>query len=305
MKKFFSVIALSGLLFFSLPIGVAKAADTLDRSCNAAGSPLTATIGTGSWQTFSPSQNRLSKVSVDVFRNDNDNNVMVGVTLKISNDFTRSSMVMDAGSKKVSPGGSTLVYDFTDIEMIPGNPYRITLTTTGDVAWRQQDDTCYHGGDAYQNSKISNPRLDYGFATYGYTVEDNPPVSATDLDEDEDTTTTNTDDDQLAPITTDQTTQADQTTTPTQTNAAAAGTASPVSSTAETVNTPASTTSQVKNASNDSIATANEEIDFTLWYIIGGFSLAVVATIILIIYLRSQKKRNNILKNNLETTTWK
>lgn len=281
MFKFFSIITILGLALLILPVQKVKAADTIDRSCNAAASPLTASIGSGSWQTFTPSQNRLSKISVDVFRNGNNGNVMVGVTLKVSHDLGRSSVVVDAGSKKVALGGATLVYDFTDIEVTPGDPYRITLTTTGDVSWREQDDLCYRGGDAYQNSKITDPRFDYGFATYGYTVEDNPPVSANNLDDIADQNNPPADNNQANSTTTNDSSLSD------------IATSNPTN--------PAKTSVDPKKPSNivkkttkpivNLVESLKEKPDLTIWYVIGAAGLGVLIAVGLFIYLKIKKKK--------------
>lgn len=290
--RYLMFLVLLSLMVF-LPINLVRAAETLDRSCDGSGSPLTAQIGIGNWQTFLPSQNRLSKVSVDVFRNDNNANVVVGVSMKVSHDIGRSSVVVDAGSKKIAPGGATLVYDFTDIEVTPGDPYRITLTTTGNVAWREQPGTCYRGGDAYRDSKIEDPKLDYGFATYGYTAEDNPPVSALDLDEDADVPAVADDSEQNQ---SNGTPVANDATTP-STSQVATDTVSPSQTGAATgiIEKTKSLVNQIPFVSDEG-GNNNPYI----WIVFGGAGLAVLIAVGLYIYLRIKKrKQDNSSMQNL------
>lgn len=210
IKSLMFLVLLSLIAF--LPINSVRAVDTLDRSCDTTGSFSTTKIGSGTWQTFTPSQNRLSKITVHVFRHELDVPAP-SVTLKVYTNSFHVGLLFDAGSQTIADAGGagpTLTYDFADKEVTPGNSYRITLTTNGDVSWLTKTGTCYRAGDAYANSKMIDPRVDYGFATYGYTAEDKPPVSALDLDEDEDQA--------VQPDGQTTETPTDQTTAPTQTN---------------------------------------------------------------------------------------
>lgn len=375
MFKSYSIIAILVLSILILPVKSAKAADSLDRSCDTSDSFTTTKIGSGSWQTFTPSQNRLSKITVHVFRHELDVPAP-SVTLKVYTNSFHVGLLTDAGSKSIADAGGagvTLTYDFADKEVTPGESYRIALTTNGDVSWLNKTGTCYRAGDAYSASKIIDPRLDYGFATYGYMVEDNPPVSALDLDEDVDKPAETGSQPTETP--TDQTDITDQTTAATtQTNILVDQTALTTNITdaikpptnLKAIDTPkdkggsitltweksvtegvsgytifrqfdamgdiykigelksdnlsfkdrkattdqeffyfvrATKGDQQSNDSNKVSATAiantatlatepsTKKMDFTLWYIIGGFSVAIIATIVLIIYLKLKKKK--------------
>lgn len=179
------------LVLFILPVFImpnASAADEIDQQCSPEAFISSQKIVAGSWQTFVAQKNRLSKIKVNVFRHNLEGDPAV-VNLKVYTNpiSSRSSQLIDGGSKSLNEAGeAALVFDFIDKEVVTGDSYKILLTTNSDVSWLKKDGgTCYRYGHAFANSKILDPIADYGFVTYGYNFIDNPPVSATDNDEDE------------------------------------------------------------------------------------------------------------------------
>lgn len=160
-KKVFFVIVLGILLV--LPLNIIKAADSADQSCDlSGGGGLGQFQNDNSYQTFTPSLNRLSKVRLFL----DGGGGGVPVTLKIYHGGTQ---IVNAGSQNSPLGTQALTWDFTDVEVTPGDStYRIWPQTDGGfVDWIiDANPNCYTGGAGYRDGVVQGH--DFGFITYGW-----------------------------------------------------------------------------------------------------------------------------------------
>ena len=125
-------------------------------------------------QTFTPNQNRLSRITIQIFGDGTEQ----GVGMVIFKDssiiaFNTNGMV----NEPVGYGEVSFEYD--DVELTPGySGYKILpIYSIGNTAifWHYLDG-CYDGGVAYMGSVAKS--YDFGFATYGfdYVVPVDPSV---------------------------------------------------------------------------------------------------------------------------------
>lgn len=161
----FLLISIS--LFLPL-VNLRAATAEVDQACDLSSTGIiTGLNGTNyqTFQTFTPSYNRLSKVTVFV---NVEGLSAANVGLRV---YHGRDLLIDAGSKSVpiAPPHASVTYTFADQVMIPGdNTYRISLSSTGTVNWYITSDSCYSGGTAYKDGNVMSPRQDYGFKTYGW-----------------------------------------------------------------------------------------------------------------------------------------
>lgn len=121
---------------------------------------------TSIYQTFTPTQNRLTRIGLWM-EGDGDGTIYLRLF--------HNTNVIGSGSRS-EPDGYALIYlDFDNLELTPNDSnYRISLTTgaaNANLAWhRSSDDSCSGGGHAYIDGEQKS--YDFGFATYGYTQEE-------------------------------------------------------------------------------------------------------------------------------------
>lgn len=171
MKK--SLIVLISLLFalvINLPQQV-FAADSYDQRCIAS-SPAMISINQSESnvlsQTFKPSKNRLTKISIYVWGTGTGN---------FHIDLYRGDTYLASTPSEPEPNGEYYVsQSFSEaVTVTPGdNSYRIIPRISGDnsdLYWHF-DQNCYSGGIAYKGDWYlnDNPIWDFGFVTFGHNA---------------------------------------------------------------------------------------------------------------------------------------
>jgi len=172
----FTVIVLLVGGFNLIQIPAIQAAEA-DQYCTPGTAWVTVNGHSSIFQTFTPSQNRLTRVGLWM-KGDADGTVNLRV--RKGNDTI-------CYATRSEPDGYKLIYfDFNDIELTPGVTY-ILFVTTGSgntsLGWHRSasGSDCYAGGAAYLDGEEKD--YDWGFATYGYTYT---PPEPGDEDQDQD-----------------------------------------------------------------------------------------------------------------------
>jgi len=194
MKRF--KFAIASLLLLMLSVGtnfsVVSAEEILDQQCDAYndGGGYTTMIRSSEFlasQTFTPTQNRLSKIEITVL---GDGNGEVGMTLLKDG----SIIAFNTDGMMAEPNGTeVMTMQFNDIELVPGHSgYKILpIYSVGNASlfWYKKT-ACYAGGNAYFGNTAQD--FDFDFATYGFTYEDpaDPPAEEEGDDTTDDTFTT-------------------------------------------------------------------------------------------------------------------
>lgn len=155
-------ITMAVVLIFS-PVKNARAA-TADQYCTPGGDWSTfAGHPTGLWQTFTPTQNRLTRIGLWL-----EGDGVGKVVLRI----THAGSVLGTEIIDETAGYNLVYFDFDNLELVPGDSdYRIwpsRYTGNDTLYWHRSDDpNCYTSGVGYVDG--IDVGLDWGFATYGFT----------------------------------------------------------------------------------------------------------------------------------------
>jgi hypothetical protein len=151
-------------------------ADEIDQYCSGPWGGWTTINGHSDIsQTFTPTQNRLGRIGL-VLKGDGNDTVYVRIQ--------KNNTTIATGSTTEPSGSEVWKYiDFDDIELIPGDQYKIKLTTGGwSAGWyRSSSSGCSDSGTAYLDG--TEKSYDWGFATWGHTytapeepAQDDQPV---------------------------------------------------------------------------------------------------------------------------------
>ncbi len=176
--KFALVIFVSLFLTVGTNLSVAVAAGPPDQQCDAynLGGGYTTMIRDTEYlasQTFTPTQNRLSRITITVL---GDGNGEVGMALLKDGGiiaFNTDGMIAEPNGTEV------MTMQYNDIELVPGHTgYKILpIYSVGNASlfWYKKT-ACYDGGAAYFGSTSQD--FDFDFATYGfdYVAPVDPPA---------------------------------------------------------------------------------------------------------------------------------
>jgi hypothetical protein len=159
--------------FLLLGINV-KAAGPPDQLCDASGSTGWTTVIRQNphftTQTFTPQQNRLSRVVLDMLGDG-----VGSAALAIFHDD--ALIALNTNDMVAEPNGrGDMGFNFNDITLVPNDVYQIfPIYSYGNTSlgwyWNYN---CYSGGTAYVGSSVQDN--DFGFATYGFTIPDPTPT---------------------------------------------------------------------------------------------------------------------------------
>jgi hypothetical protein len=149
-----------------------KAAGPPDQVCDTSGSSGWTTVirqnPNFTTQTFTPQQNRLSRVVLDMLGDG-----VGSAALAIFHDD--ALIALNTNDMVAEPNGrGDMGFNFNDIILVPGDVYQIfPIYSYGNTSlgWHWQFN-CYSGGAGYIGSSAQD--YDFGFSTHGFTVEPEP-----------------------------------------------------------------------------------------------------------------------------------
>ncbi len=180
IKKIFVYLAVVSLIlvFNFIQTPPIYGASSVDQYCNPGTAWVTVNGHSSIYQTFTPSQNRLTRVGLWM-EGDGDGTVYLRVRKggdTIGYDY------------RSEPSGYQLIYfDFDEIELTPSATYILFVSTgAGNTSlhWRRSPigSGCYSGGTAYLDGAEKD--YDWGFASYGFTYT--PPQGPEEDGKDQD-----------------------------------------------------------------------------------------------------------------------
>ncbi len=169
----FSVIILALVFNFTATPPI-YGAEEVDQYCTPGDAWVTVSGHSDISQTFTPSQNRLSRVGVWV-EGDGDGTVYLRIL--------KNNVTIGSGSRSEPSEYSLIYFDFDDLTLEPGNSnYRIKLTTgpgNTSLRWhRSSSSGCCASGHALLDGTIKD--YDWGFATYGWTYTSDEEEDSSD-----------------------------------------------------------------------------------------------------------------------------
>jgi len=165
-KLFSSFLASIFTFLLSGLIQPLYAAGPADQFCRTGLTPGNVTITNRSdviYQTFTPQQNRLSKVVLDV-NGDGIGKIKLKITTFMASEENSNGWVQE-------PNGRGYVeFLFNDLALVPGLIYALTPIASDNsvLTWNYKTD-CYSGGSAAIGTTAKD--YDYGFETYGFIDE--------------------------------------------------------------------------------------------------------------------------------------
>ncbi len=165
-KLFSSLIASIFTFLLSGLIQPLYAAGPADQFCRTGLTPAWVTITNRSdhlWQSFTPVQNRLSRVVLDV-NGDGIGQIKLKISTFLVSEENSNGWVQE-------PNGRGYVeFLFNDIALVPGLKYALTPIASDNsvLTWNYKTD-CYSDGEGFMGSTAKT--YDYGFETYGFTDE--------------------------------------------------------------------------------------------------------------------------------------
>lgn len=176
MKKvfsfLFSILFSCGVLLGIFSASNVKAVSTADQSCDLSGGGGVALLGSGVWQTFTPSKNRLTAVKVNLSV---EGLVDQQISLSV---YHGGTLLVNAGTQTTPPDWVNLTFSFSEKEVTPEDgTYRIVVSASGTSDWVFTASPCYTRGTAYSGGSPMDPATDYGFTTYGYDASSPSPAT--------------------------------------------------------------------------------------------------------------------------------
>jgi len=181
MKNNFLLVSCILVLNLFVPISTIKAASPPDQYCVADKGYTTMIREEENHvaQSFKPKETHLSKVTMKI---KGDGNGKLGIGIADGNFI----LAWNNEGAMAEPNGSeqTVTFTFKDLALTPDKEYKIwpRISTDNTVLFWYYKESCYDRGAAYMGNNAKT--YDFDFATYGWSEEDMPPISALDLDED-------------------------------------------------------------------------------------------------------------------------
>ena len=299
MRKFiahFSVAIFLIALF--IPISPANAYDvTVDKkNTTISGASLTI-YNYGHNQTFTPKYNVLTKLQVYL----EDRRAGGNIILTVKDDTADKTVL--TRNQRMDDGDGWEIFDFTGGDSLgfiltPGNQHSIWLETsyysTDPVPkWVRSSHDAYSGGTRRQNSTVYSDD-DFGFATFGYMLEEES------TEEESQPAPDNTVTEELPG--TDTQTGPEDADTPTQSDS----TESTEEDSAETEETIDSTLSDLENAFEETLSTQDEKSEHRQTSIIGKIILlallcfVVIGIVLAVLYLVYKDEIEQYYNRNLK-----